>query len=198
MHTNVMLLTFKSTKKTNKYILKMGLNNSKTTNALYLFQGTILSSGTKESHDLEKNGKFYHTANSVSGKITNIKLVDGYEGSKDLAVTINDLDEDYTLYFGVNSTYFKSFARSVPNIDFMSTIELAPTYKVENEVKKVSLVMKQNDVWIKRFYKADNMGDMPSALPVEVNGRVEYDYTAQNNFLLAELFAKFEEQKMPF
>ena len=39
---------------------------------------------------------------------------------------------------------------------------------------------------------------MPSALPVEVNGRVEYDYTAQNNFLLAELFAKFEEQKMPF
>ena len=95
----------------------MGLNNSKTTNALYLFQGKILSSGTKESHDLEKNGKFYQTANSVSGKITNIKLVDGYEGSKDLAVTINDLDEDYTLYFGVNSTYFKSFARSVPNID---------------------------------------------------------------------------------
>ena len=198
MHKNVMWLTFKSTKKTNKYILKMGLNKSKQSNALYLFQGSILSSGTKESHDLEKNGKFYHTANSVSGEITNIKLVDGYEGSKDLAVTINDLDEDYTLYFGINSTYFKSFARSVKNIDFRSTIELAPTYKLENEVKKVSLVIKQNDVWIKRFYKADNMGDMPAALPVEVNGRIEYDYTAQNNFLLAELLAKFEEQKMPF
>lgn len=176
----------------------MGLNNSKTTNALYLFQGKILSSGTQSDHDLEKNGKFYHTSDSVSGKITNIKVVDGYEGSKDLAITINDLENDYTMYFGVNTTYFKSFARSAKNIDFLSELELVPTYKVDNDVKKVSLIVKQNDVWIKRFYKSNSMGDMPPALPVEVNGRVEYDYTAQNNFLIGELLSKFEDAKMPF
>lgn len=176
----------------------MGLNNSKSTNSLYIFQGKILSSGTQANHDIEKNGKYYLSSDSVSGKITDIKMLDGYEGSKDLAITITDLDENYTLYFGVNSSYFKSFARSVKNIDFMSSIELVPTYKVENDIKKASLLMKQKDNWIKRFYKVDNMGDMPSALPVEINGKVTYDYTAQNNFLIGELFAKFEEQKMPF
>ena len=58
--------------------------------------------------------------------------------------------------------------------------------------------MKQNDGWIKRFYKVDNMGEMPSALPVELNGKVTYDYTAQNSFLIGELLAKFEEEKLPF
>lgn len=58
--------------------------------------------------------------------------------------------------------------------------------------------MKQNDEWIKRVYTADNMGDMPSAMPVEVNGKVEYDYSAQNKFLIEKITAKFEAAKLPF
>ena len=58
--------------------------------------------------------------------------------------------------------------------------------------------MKQGEEWIKRIYTSDNMGDMPSALPVEVNGKVEYDYTAQNKFLIDKIIAKFEAAKLPF
>ena len=176
----------------------MGLNNNQTNNALYLFQGKVITGATKDSHTLEKNGKFYNQFDSISGRITDIKIVDGYEGSQDVAITITDLGESYTLYFGVNTSYFRSFARSIKNVDFTKTIEFRPTYKVENDIKKVSLLMKQNDVWVKRFYKVDNMGEMPSALPVELNGKVTYDYTAQNSFLIGELLAKFEEEKLPF
>lgn len=176
----------------------MGLNNNQTNNALYLFQGKVITGATKDSHTLEKNGKFYNQFDSISGRITDIKIVDGYEGSQDVAITITDLGESYTMYFGVNTSYFRSFARSVKNVDFTKTIEFSPTYKVENDIKKVSLLMKQNDAWVKRFYKVDNMGEMPSALPVELNGKVTYDYTAQNSFLIGELLAKFEEEKLPF
>ncbi len=176
----------------------MGLNNNQTNNALYLFQGKVITGATKDSYTLEKNGKFYNQFDSISGRITDIKIVDGYEGSQDVAITITDLGESHTMYFGVNSSYFRSFARSVKNVDFTKNIEFYPTYKVENDIKKVSLLMKQNDTWIKRFYKVDNMGEMPSALPVELNGKVTYDYTAQNSFLIGELLAKFEEEKLPF
>ena len=177
----------------------MGLQtNSKSTNALYFFQGKIITGATQESHTLEKNGKFYNQYDSVSGRITDVKVVRGYEGSQEIALTITDVNESYTMYFGVNSSYFRSFARSVKNVDFTKNIEFTPTYKVENDIKQVSLLMKQDDVWIKRFYKADNMGEMPPALPVELNGKVTYDYTAQNNFLIAELLSKFDKEKLPF
>lgn len=177
----------------------MGLEkNTKTNNALYLFQGKIITAATKESHDLEKNGKFYNQYDSLTGTVINVKVVDGYEGGKDLCLTISDEGTDYNLYFGVNSSYFKSFARSVKNVDFSSRIEFYPTFKVENDIKKTSLLMKQKDEWIKRFYTVENMGEMPSALPVELNGKITYDYSAQNDFLIGELMSKFEKEKLPF
>jgi len=176
----------------------MGLKKHQSTNALYLFQGKIITAATQGSHDLEKNGKFYNQFDSIEGRITNVKIVDGYEGNKDVAITISDIENTYTMYFGVNSNYFRTFARSVKNVDFGSNIEFYPTYKKEGEKISTSLLMKQKDKWIKRFYTVDNMGNMPSAMPVEVNGKVTYDYKDQNEFLIQELLTKFDEEKLPF
>lgn len=199
MLTNVMQLTLKSCKKLNFYnYLFMGLNKNQSTNALYLFQGKIITAATKESHTLEKNGKFYNQYDSVEGRITDVKIVDGYEGNKDVAMTITDIEGSYTMYFGVNSNYFRSFARSVKNVDFTKNIEFFPTYKKEGEKINTSLLMKQDGNWIKRFYTRENMGEMPVAMPVEVNGKTTYDYKDQNDFLIAELIGKFEEEKLPF
>ena len=66
----------------------MGLQiNSQSTNALYFFQGKIITGATKESHTLEKNGKFYNQYDSVSGRVTDVKVVKGYEGSQEIALT---------------------------------------------------------------------------------------------------------------
>lgn len=181
----------------------MGLNTNKTqTNALYCFQGKLIKVANNDEilkATLEKGGKKYLQYDSVSGRITDLKVVDGYEdGSKDLAITITDITEKYTIYFGVQTSYFRSFARSVNNVDFMENIELFPTYKKNGEKSEVSLIAKQNGEWIKRYYTADHMGDMPAAMPIEINGKLTYDYSAQNNFLIAQLLAKFEKSKMPF
>ncbi len=176
----------------------MGLNKKQTTNALYLLQGRIIKGATQDTGTYEKNGKYYEEFNSISGRLTDFKIVDGYTGDKEVALTIDCTGETYTMYFGVKSGYFKSFARSIENADLLSEIELFPTFKEENGIKKSSLIMKQNDQWIKRVYTADNMGDMPPALPVEVNDKVEYDYTAQNKFLIEKIIAKFGAEKLPF
>lgn len=177
----------------------MGLNKStQSTNALYLLQGRIIKGATKETGTYEKNGKYYEEFNSISGRLTDFKIVDGYTGDKEVALTIDCVGDKYTMYFGVNSGYFKSFARSIENADLLSEIELFPTFKEENGIKKSSLIMKQNDEWIKRVYTVSNMGDMPPALPVEVNDKVEYDYTAQNKFLIEKIIAKFGAEKLPF
>ena len=177
----------------------MGLNKSTTsTNALYLLQGRIIKGATKETGTYEKNGKYYEEFNSISGRLTDFKIVDGYTGDKEVALTIDCVGDKYTMYFNVNSGYFKSFARSIENADLLKEIELFPTFKEENGVKKSSLIMKQNEEWIKRVYTVSNMNDMPPALPVEVNDKIEYDYTAQNKFLIDKIIAKFGAEKLPF
>ena len=176
----------------------MGLNKSQKTNALYLLQGRIIKGATKEQSTFEKNNKYYEEFNSISGRLTDFKVVDGYTGDKEVALTIDCTGEMYTMYFGVNSGYFKSFARSIENADLLKELELFPTHKEENGIKKSSLIMKQNDEWIKRVYTVANMGDMPPAVPVEVNDKIEYDYTAQNKFLIDKIIAKFEHSKLPF
>lgn len=176
----------------------MGLNKNQSTNALYLFQGKIITAATKENHTLEKNGKFYNQFDSVDGRITDVRIVDGYESNKDVALTITDIEGSYTMYFGVNSNYFRSFARSIKNVDFSKNIEFFPTYKKEGEKISTSLLMKQDGNWIKRFYTRENMGEMPVALPLEVNGKTTYDYKDQNDFLIGELISKFEAERLPF
>jgi hypothetical protein len=177
----------------------MGLNKqTQSTNALYLLQGKIIKGATKETGTYEKNGKYYEEFNSISGKLVEFKVVDGYTGDKEIALTIDDLDDKYTMYFSLNSGYFKSFARSLENVDLLSNVELFPTFKEENGIKKSSLLMKQGEDWIKRVYTVDNMGKMPPAMPVEVNGKIEYDYAAQNKYLIDKILAKFEAAKLPF
>lgn len=177
----------------------MGLNKKTQTNALYLLQGKIIKAATKENGTIEKNGKFYEEFNSINGRLTDFKIVDGYqEGEQSVALQITDLSEVYTLYFGLKSGYWRSFARAIENADLMTEIELFPVSKTENEIKKSSLLMKQNDNWLKAKYTYENMGDMPNALPVEVNGKTVYDYTAQNEFLISKIKAKFVSEKLPF
>jgi hypothetical protein len=177
----------------------MGLNKStQSTNALYLLQGKIIKGATKETGTYEKNGKYYEEFNSISGRLIDFKVVDGYTGEKEIALTIDDLSDKYTMYFSLNSGYFKSFARSFDNVDLLKEIELFPAFKVDNGTKKSSLLMKQSGEWVKRYYTVSTMFDMPAALPVEVNGKVEYDYTAQNKFLIDKIIAKFEAAKLPF
>jgi len=176
----------------------MGLQNNTTTNALYLSKGKVIRRCEEKDSTLVKNGKHYQEFDSISGTIKSIKAVDGYEGSKDLSITIADQDETYYLSFGVKSGYFRSFARSAKNIDFSMPLELVPVFKEEDGAKKSSLLVKQKGEWIKRYYTLDNKGEMPDAKPVELDGETLYDYKEQNDFLIKELITKFESEKLPF
>ena len=179
----------------------MGLNKQTTTkNAVYCFQGKLITpANEKTSTTIEKNGKLYETHQSLEGRITNIKVVDGYQDSKDLLITITDhSQENYLLQFGINTGYFRSFSRMFKNVDLFKDMEIFPTFKEENGMSKSGLVIKQGGQWVKRFYTYENMGECPVAMPVEVNGNTTYDYTAQNEFLISEILAKFDAEKMPF
>ncbi len=179
----------------------MGLNKqTQSKNAVYCFQGKLITATTeKSSTTIEKNGKLYETYNSLEGTISDIKIVDGYEGSKDIVISITDFEQEtYHLQFGVNSGYFRSFSRMFPNLDVTKSFEIFCTYKEEDGKSKSGIVIKQNDSWVRRFYTYENMGDCPIAIPVEVNGNTTYDYTAQNNFLIDAISTKFASQKLPF
>lgn len=177
----------------------MGLNKQIQTNALYLSQGEIIKAATKENFDFEKNGKYFERFKSISGHLTGLQIVKGYnEGEHDAAFTIKDGDEVYTMYMGLKSGYWRSMSRCLENANLMLEMEIFPTYKVENDIKKSSIIIKQNDTWLKAKYTYDNMGDLPQSMPVEVNGKTIYDNTAQNDFLIEQLKLKFAKEILPF
>ena len=178
----------------------MGLNKTQNTkNAIYCFQGKMIRSANKSETTIEKNGKFYEPYDSVSGIIRDIQVLQGYsEGTQDLCITLNDGEDNYSLYFGVNSSYFKSFAKMFPNLNVTNTVEIFATYKEEDGKKKVGMVMKQDEEWIKRAFTYENMNGCPPAIPVEVNGLTSYDYTEQNEFLIDNIKTIFAKEKLPF
>jgi len=178
----------------------MGLNKSNNTqNAVYCFQGKMITPANKSETTIEKNGKYYEPYNSISGIIREIETVKGYaEGEQDLKVVLEDAGVLYSLVFGVNSSYFKSFSKMFPNLDVTNTVEIFATFKEEDGKKKTGIVMQQDGVWIKRAFTYENMGKCPQALPVEVNGKVNYDYTEQNAFLLKNINSIFAKKKLPF
>lgn len=178
----------------------MGLNKTQNTkNAVYCFQGKMITAANKSETTIEKNGKFYEPYNSISGIIRDIQVLKGYtENTQDLCITLQDGEESYNLYFGINSSYFKSFSKCFPNLDVTATVEIFATYKEEDGKKKVGLVMRQDEEWIKRAFTYENMNGCPQAIPVEVNGETSYDYTDQNAFLLENIKTIFAKDKLPF
>ena len=178
----------------------MGLNkNQNTSNALYILQGKIVKVANKETSNFEVNGKFYEAYDSISGHLVGFNIVDGYrEGDKDVALKIQDGTDEYLLKFGVNSGNFTSWSKSIQNADLLQEMELVPTYKQDGDKKQSSLLIKQNGEFLKRKYTNDSMGELPVAMPVSLNGKVSYDYTAQLEFLIDEISAIFEQAKLPF
>ena len=178
----------------------MGLNKSQNeNNAVYFFNGRVNMPSLKTETTIEKNGKHYEQFESISGIIRNIEIVKGYnENTRDVLVTLSDIDDSYMVRFGLNSAYFRSFSRIFPNLNVAETLEIFPTMKMEGEKEKNGLVIKQKGEWMKRFYTLENMGKMPIAIPVEVNGSTQYDYKDQNDFLISEIQLKFDAEKMPF
>ena len=172
----------------------MGLNKSQNTNnAVYFFNGRVNMPSVKTETTIEKNGKHYEQFESLSGTITNIEFVKGYqENTRDVLVTLTDSDDSYLVRFGLNSAYFRCFGRMFKNIDISESLEIFPTMKMDGDKEKNGLVIKQGSEWIKRAYTVENMGDMPIAIPVEVNGGTQYDYKDQNDYLINEILTKFK------
>jgi hypothetical protein len=73
-----------------------------------------------------------------------------------------------------------------------------PTYKQDGDKKQSSLLIKQNGEFLKRKYTNESMGSLPVAMPVSLNGKVSYDYTAQTEDLIEEISAIFDAAKLPF
>ena len=178
----------------------MGLNtNQNTNNALYILQGKIVKVATQETGNFEKNGKYYQAFDSITGLLTGFAIVDGYkDGDKDVALKIQDGTDEWILKFGVNSGNFTSWSKSIQNADLLKELELVPTYKQDGDKKQSSLLIKQDGEWIKRKYTNDSMGELPVAMPVSLNGKVSYDYTAQLDYLINEISTIFDEAKLPF
>jgi hypothetical protein len=167
-----------------------------TTNAVYFFDGKVNLPAQKSETTIEKNGKFYEQFESMNGFISDVQVVDGYEAkTKDMIIFMSDDQDTYQIRFGVKSAYFRSFSRIFPNIELSKEVYIYPTQKTVEGEKKNGLVVKQGEVWLKRYYTMDNMENMPIAIPIEINGKTEYDYSDQNEFLISQIDASFAELK---
>jgi hypothetical protein len=178
----------------------MGLNtNTNTSNALYILQGKIVKVATKETANYVVNGKFYKAFDSITGLLTGFEIVDGYkDGDKDAVLKIKDGTDEWILKFGVNSGNFTSWSKTIQNADLSKELELVPVYREDDGKKQSSLLIKQNGEFLKRKYTNDSMGKLPVAIPVDINGKITYDYAAQMKYLITEISTIFDEAKLPF
>jgi len=178
------------------------ISNEQTNNVFYLNEGRVIQRTNETSGDnvFEKNGKFYKSFDGISGRIINVEKKSGYESNIDVRITL--LDDDQTtknyLEFTIGSGYWISFSKAFPNLDVNATVELYPTFKIEEGTKKTSLLMKQNGEWLKRFYSVDNKADLPEPKTVTVKGKTVYDYEDQENFLFDLICKKLKNDSLPF
>lgn len=126
----------------------------------------------------------------LSGLLTDLQIKDDeYDGKKykKLTLTIMDGDERFLLDMKVGSAYWVGFCMTIPNVDLTKEITLIPSMKVENNKERRTMFISQDGKALKRFWTKDNQGDLPQLTQIEFKGQMEWDNSAQNNWLMEYL-----------
>ena len=145
-----------------------------------------------------KEGKFYVAKEmknpdavgypELEGTIVGFNIVDDeYEGQtiRKLVIKLQDEEgENYILSIGFESVYASQLINFLKNADLKDKLSLVGTMREdENKNKKYSILVKQNNVFLKAYYTKDNPNGMPPLKQVIVNKKKTWDKTDLLDFL---------------
>lgn len=147
---------------------------------------------TKTNYIKCVDGKFYLSTDKekttpfdeLEGVITDIGIkTDTFEGTpiKKIYVIMESEGELYNVSFNIESSYAGSFMTFVKNADLTQPLSLIPIMKEEEkagkQVKRLSVLIKQGDGFMKSFYTKDDPKGMPQMKEMKVNGKTVWDKT---------------------
>jgi hypothetical protein len=108
--------------------------------------------------------RYYFIYDFIEGTVTNFSTrEEEIAGKKKLKFQVHLADggDNYLLKMDVDSSYFRMFCSTLPNIDWNYPIRFIPRMKEENGVKKTSLIMVNNGNPIKFAFTKDNPNGKP-------------------------------------
>jgi hypothetical protein len=145
---------------------------------------------TKTNYIRCVDGKFYlstdkekaHPYDELEGIITDIGVkIDTFEGTpiKKIYVIMESEGEMYNVSFNIESSYASSFMTFIKNADLTKPLSLIPIMKEEEkggkQVKRLSILIKQGDGFMKSFYTKDNPNGLPQMKEMKLNGKTVWE-----------------------
>ena len=135
-----------------------------------------------------KDGKFYLSTDKehktpydeFEGLLTNMAFrEDEYEGQKieKLQLTMNDGEADYIISFSFDSAYTSSLVGFLKNADLSRPLSIVPISKTEGEKVRRSILVRQDNKFVKAYYTKDNPHGLPEMKKVTLNRKTVWDKT---------------------
>ena len=135
-----------------------------------------------------KEGKLFLSSDletpydEISGMISNIGIrTDKFEGN-DIEKLIIELFSDglyYSLSINFNTQCASDLIGFLKNVDFTKEVTLIPLQKTESkdgkELKRTSMLVKQGDGFMKKFYTKDTPNGLPPMRQVKISGKIVWD-----------------------
>lgn len=138
-----------------------------------------------------KDGKFYLNSDltkpydELEGLLTGIRFKDDvWEGNKirkcNFGLTDQESGITYVVGLSVDSSYFSTLVGFLKNADFSKPMAFHPKvnkYKKEDstEGERRTIMISQDDVFMKSFYSKDSGNKLPDFKKVKVNNKMVYD-----------------------
>lgn len=118
----------------------------------------------------------------LSGVIVDLVVEDAaFEGRpyEQLNCVVQSEGDLYKLQMNFDSSIAQSFLSFIKSADLSKELTIVPIEKVEMkngaEVKKRSVIMKQDGNWLKAYYTKDHPNGLPPMKQVTVSGKVLWD-----------------------
>ena len=140
-----------------------------------------------------KDGKFFRSNDKetlfseIEGEIIGLSMADDeFEGRniRKFIIKMTDGTENYILSLSFDSSYCSDLVAFLKNADLSKTISLVGVFKEDKEGKtKPGILVKQDDVFMKKFYTKDNPNGLPKMKEIMVNKKKVWDKTEFQEFL---------------
>jgi hypothetical protein len=118
--------------------------------------------------------------NHLDGKIIGGEMKEGKYGT-DMCFDIEDEGEIFKLQIGLDSGFFGQVTKRLPNVDPSERVDFF--IGTDSETKKPYIYIQQNGETCVMAHTLKEPNGMPMRVERTVKGKVEYDYTDQENFL---------------
>lgn len=125
------------------------------------------------------------TYSALTGILTGINISEQeYQGKKyeRLELTVSDGTQIYELQMRFNSGYGRGFCYCILNASLKDPITFCPSSKEVNGKKDTWLFMKQDGIWLPRYFRKDAPNGLPPMNRVRVGGKDVWDNFDQLQF----------------